>query len=99
RYLLRNGHAKAVLRYTMRGIATDPVLDSHRRVGFNAPTFSLVDLRSPAVRAALLDLSPSYDLVQLDRIECRVDRAFRQHSARKFLVSFLCAELFVEAFQ
>src|SRR5215510_13433815 len=55
RYLLRNGHAKAVLRDAMRGIVTDPVLDSHRKVGFNAPIFSFLDVRSRDVRAALLD--------------------------------------------
>ena len=52
RHLVRNGYAKAVLRDAMRGIVPDPVLDSRRKVGFNAPVLDVLD---PEARAYLLD--------------------------------------------
>jgi asparagine synthase (glutamine-hydrolysing) len=98
RHLIRDGIAKAVLREAARGIAPACVLDNPRKVGFNAPIFSFLDVRNPAVRAELLDDSPIFEHVRRDRIETLIDRASLPNSESKFLFYFLSAKLFVEQF-
>src|SRR5258706_8767857 len=93
---MRDGYAKAVLRDAMRGIVPEAVLDSRRKVGFNAPIFSFLDVRKPEVREALLDRSPIFDLVRRDKIEALIDKAFLPNSQSKFLFYYLCSKLFLE---
>ncbi|GIX47107.1 MAG: asparagine synthetase B [Candidatus Tectimicrobiota bacterium] len=96
RYLIRQGRAKAVLRDAVRGIVPQPVLDNPRKVGFNAPIHALLDVRDPAVRAALLDDSPIFEHVRRDRIAALLDKPYLPNSESKFLFSFLASKLFLE---
>jgi len=96
RHLVRDGYAKVVLRDAMRGIVPDAVLDSRRKVGFNAPIHAFLDPKSPDVRAALLDSSPIFEHVRKDRIEALLDEEFLPNSRSKFLFYFLCSKLFLE---
>ena len=96
RHLIRDGYAKVVLRDALRGIVPDAVLDSRRKVGFNAPIFSFLDVKDPDCRAALLDRSPIFDLVRRDRIEQLIEKEFLPNSQSKFLFYFLCAKMFLE---
>ena len=98
RHLIRDGYAKAILRDAMRGIVPDPILDSRRKVGFNAPIFSFLDVHDGEVRSAILDRSPIFDLVRRDRIEALLDREFLPNSQSKFLFYFLCSKMFLEEF-
>jgi asparagine synthase (glutamine-hydrolysing) len=98
RHLVRQGLAKAVLRDAMRGIVPERVLDNPRKVGFNAPIFSFLDVGDPAVRAALLDRSPVFEHVRRDRIEALIGKADLPNSESKFLFSFLTTKLFLEEF-
>jgi asparagine synthase (glutamine-hydrolysing) len=96
RHLVQRGYGKAVLRDAMRGIVPDPVLGEHRKVGFNAPIFDLLDPADPAVRAELLADSPIFDHLRRERIEELLDRATLPNSESKFLFSFVNAKLFLE---
>ena len=97
RHLVREGRAKAVLREAMRGIAPDPVLDSRRKVGFNAPIHALLDTADPTVRGELLADSPIFDVVRRDAIERLLSRSGElPNSESKFLFYFVCAKLFLE---
>jgi len=98
RHLVRDGLAKAVLREAARGIAPSCVVDNPRKVGFNAPIFSFLDVRDRDVRAQLLDDSPIFDHVRRERIESLIDRAYLPNSQSKFLFYFLSSKLFVEQF-
>ncbi len=98
RHLIRDGYAKAILRDAARGIAPDPVLDNHRKVGFNAPIFSFLDVHDPAVRGYLLDDSPIFDHVRRDKIEDLIAKADLPNSESKFLFYFLNAKMFLEEF-
>ncbi len=98
KHLMRDGYAKIVLRDAMRGIVPDPVLDSRRKVGFNAPIFSFLDVNDPRVRAELLAPSPVWDVVQKSKITALVEKAFLPNSQSKFLFYFLCTKLFLEEF-
>jgi asparagine synthase (glutamine-hydrolysing) len=98
RHLIENGYAKSILREAMRGIVPDAILDSRRKVGFNAPIFSLLDNRNPDVRAEILSESPIYDLVQKNAIASLLDQSDLPNSESKFLFSFLNAKYFMEAF-
>ena len=69
RYLMRDGLAKVVLRDAMRGIVPERILTNPRKVGFNAPIFSFLDVHDPEVRSALLDRSPIFEHVRRGAIE------------------------------
>jgi asparagine synthase (glutamine-hydrolysing) len=98
RHLVHDGFAKAVLRDSMRGIVPNAVLDSRRKVGFNAPIFSFLDVRDPEVRAQLLDDSPIFEHVRRDRIGDLIDKASLPNSQSKFLFYFLNSKMFLEEF-
>jgi asparagine synthase (glutamine-hydrolysing) len=98
RHLVRNGFAKAVLRDAMRGIAPERILDNHRKVGFNAPIFSFLDVHNPEVRGYLLDRSPIFDHVRRDKIEALIAKPDLPNSESKFLFCFLCSKMFLEEF-
>ncbi len=98
RHLIRDGRAKAVLREAMRGIAPDPVMENRRKVGFNAPIFSFLDVRDEAVRAELLADSPIFGIVRRDRIEHLLQQPDLPNSGSKFLFNFVCAKVFLEEF-
>ena len=80
----------------MRGIAPDPVLDSRRKVGFNAPLLDLLDPSDPAVRAELLADSPIWEVVNRDRVAALLDGHELPNSRSKFLFSVLGSKLFLE---
>lgn len=98
RHLMRDGYAKTVLRDAMRDIVPERVLNSRRKVGFNAPIVSFLDVRDPEVRAYLLDDSPIFDYVRRDRIEALIEKPDLLNSESKFLFYFLCSKMFLEEF-
>ena len=98
RHLVRDGAAKAVLRDAVRGIAPAHVLDSRRKVGFNAPIESLLDGSDPSVREVLLGDSPVYELVRRDAVEQLLDERELPNSRSKFLFNVLSAKFFLEEF-
>ncbi len=98
RHLIRRGLAKAVLRDAMSGIVPQRILDNPRKVGFNAPIFSFLDVGDPEVRAFLLDESPIFDHVRRDCIEALMAKPDLPNSQSKFLFSFLSSKMFLEEF-
>jgi asparagine synthase (glutamine-hydrolysing) len=96
RHLIRNGFAKAVLRDAMGGIVPERILDNHRKVGFNAPIFSFLDVRDPDVRSYLLDGSPIFDHVRREKIEQLIEKPDLPNSESKFLFYFLTSKIFLE---
>ena len=95
-HLVRDGFAKIVLRDAMRGIVPDCVLSSSRKVGYNAPIHSLLDVSDGATRAALLDNSPIFEHVRRDAVERLINQPEKANSESKFLFNFLSAKLFLE---
>jgi asparagine synthase (glutamine-hydrolysing) len=98
RHLIQNGFAKAVLRDAMRGIVPEHILDNHRKVGFNVPIFSFLDVHDPEVRSYLLNQSPIFDHVQRDKIETLMTKPDLPNSESKFLFYFLNSKMFLEEF-
>jgi len=82
----------------MRGIVPAAVLDSHRKVGFNAPIFSFLDVEDPEVRSYLLDRSPIFDHVRREKIEALIKNSNLPNSGSKFLFYFLASKIFLEEF-
>jgi asparagine synthase (glutamine-hydrolysing) len=97
-FLIRDGFAKVILRDAMRGIVPDCVLDSRRKVGFNAPIFSFLDVKDPEVRSSLLDDGPIFSLIKRDKIESLLHEADLPNSKSKFLFYFLTSKMFLEEF-
>ncbi len=98
KYLVQNGYAKAVLRDSMRGIVPDRILDCRRKVGFNAPILSLLRHHDSEVKKQILDDSPIYDWVRIDRIQSLLERDTLKNSESKFLFNFICSKIFLEEF-
>ncbi len=96
RHLMRDALTKVVLRDAMRGIVPDVVLDSRRKVGFNAPIFSFLDRKDPGVREAVLQDGPVWEVVRRDAVEELLDRESLANSESKFLFYFLSSKLFLE---
>ena len=98
RHLIRDGAAKAILRDAMRGIVPDKILDNRRKVGFNAPIFSFLDVHDPNVRRQLLEESPVFDYVRREKIEELINKPFLENSESKFLFYFINCKIFLEVF-
>ena len=95
--MIKNGRAKAILRESVRGIAPDVVIDNARKIGFNAPIESLLDLNSSDVQRQILSDSPIFEIVNRDFISNFLAKRGLNNSESKFLFSFLSAKLFLEA--
>lgn len=98
RHLVRDGRAKAVLRDAMKGIVPDVVLESRRKVGFNAPIFSFLDLSDAEVQRELFRDSPVFDLLRKDKIQALLQKEALPNSESKFLFYFLTTKMFLEEF-
>ena len=98
KYLIKGGFAKAVLRDAMRGIVPDPILDEHRKVGFNAPIFDFLDINDPLVRKEILKPSLIFEHVRKEKIEELLKRKYLSNSESKLLFNFLNAKIFLEEF-
>ena len=96
--LVRDGFAKAVLREAMAGIVPQPVLWNRRKVGFNAPIFSFLDVGNQEVKARLLAESPIFEHVRKEMIDRLLQQEYLPNSKSKFLFNFVCAKTFLEEF-
>ncbi len=98
RHLIRDGRAKSVLRDALAGIGPDLVMQNRRKVGFNAPIHSFLDVGDPAVRRELLRDSPVFEMIRRDKIEALLGKADLPNSESKFVFYFLNCKLFLEEF-
>jgi asparagine synthase (glutamine-hydrolysing) len=98
KHLIRDGLAKAVLRDAMQGIVPQRILDNPRKVGFNAPIHSFLDVHDPDVRGYLLDGGPIFDHVRREKIEALTEKDSLPNSESKFLFYFLNSKMFLEEF-
>ena len=96
RLMVNNGRAKAILRESVRGIAPDIVIDNARKIGFNAPIESLLDLDSSSTKSEILSDSPIFEIVNREYVSNFLEKRNLTNSESKFLFSFLSAKLFLE---
>ena len=94
--LIKDGAAKAILRDAMKGIVPDAIIEEKRKVGFNAPIESLLDLNAPEIRSYLLDDSKVFNLVNKKKIEKVLNQGNFTNSNSKFLFNFLNTKMFLE---
>ncbi|MDA8612562.1 asparagine synthase (glutamine-hydrolyzing) [Candidatus Pelagibacter bacterium] len=97
-FLVNDGRAKSVLRESMRGILPDAILESPRKVGFNAPIEDLLDMKVPINREQLLDDCQIFNFVKKNEIEKILNMKKLPNSLSKFLFSFIGAKFFLEEF-
>lgn len=98
RLLIRDAAAKAVLRDAMRGIVPESVLNNRRKIGFNAPVYSFLDVHDRHVRDWLLGDGTVYELVARDRVEQLIAKPHLDNHESKFLFYLTSAKLFLEEF-
>lgn len=97
-YLVRNGFAKILLRDALEGIVPKKILAERRKVGFNAPIRSFLDLEDINVKSMLLDDSPIYEHIRRDKIEKLLLEKNISEPNSKFIFYFLSSKLFLELF-
>jgi asparagine synthase (glutamine-hydrolysing) len=96
--LIRDGFAKVILRDAMAGVVPEKILWNRRKVGFNAPIFSFLDVKDAGVKEWVLADGPIYDHVRRDMIEQLLKQDFLKNSESKFLFNFINAKIFLEEF-
>jgi asparagine synthase (glutamine-hydrolysing) len=97
-HLIRDGFAKVILRDAMAGVVPEKILWNRRKVGFNAPVFSFLDVKDSEVCNYLLNDSPIFDHVRRDCIAQLIKKTELANSESKFLFYFVCAKVFLENF-
>ena len=95
KFLIKDGKAKSILRSAMEGIASQKILDSRRKVGFNAPLDDLLDLKNKEIYELILDQSEIYNYVKKDEIEKLINLEKMPNSISKFLFNFLNIKIFI----
>lgn len=96
RHLIQDGRAKAILRDAMKGIVPEAIRANRRKVGFNAPIFSFLDVEDSQTRSYLLDQSPIFDYVHRDKVEKLLQKETLPNSESKFIFYFLSSKMFLE---
>ena len=82
----------------MDGIVPEKILRNRRKVGFNAPVFSFLNVSDPDVKSRLLDRSGIFDHVRREKIERLISKPGLPNSESKFLFYFLNCKIFLEEF-
>jgi asparagine synthase (glutamine-hydrolysing) len=96
RHLIRDGHAKFVLREAVKGILNDTVRLDRRKRGFNASINSVVDLKNESIRAWLLDPSSALaELIDLEKVRPLLDLDPAPNHYAKFLFNLVNARIFL----
>ena len=95
-YLIQDGYTKAVLRRAVHGIVPEAILESRRKVGFNADLKALLDLGQQSVRHELLSPSPIFDIVKKDAIQQLIQNEQWPKAMESFLFAFISAKMFME---
>jgi len=98
RHLIQDGRAKSILRDAMKGIMPERIRINRRKVGFNAPIFSFLDIHDQVVKDYLLNKSLIFHHVQHEKIENLIKKPDLPNSESKFLFYFLCSKIFLEEF-
>ena len=98
RHLIRDGYNKKVLRDSMQGIVPERILTTRRKVGFNAPLYSFLNMKDKGVRNYLLGASPIFDHVNKVKIGDLLQKTNLPNSESKFLFNYICGKLFLEEF-
>jgi asparagine synthase (glutamine-hydrolysing) len=96
---LREGFGKAVLRKAMAGIVPQAVLDSKRKIGFNAPIEALFDRKSLGNRAWLLSDSEIWEWVDRRVVKGLLDKSELDNEESKMLFRLISAKMFMEEFR
>jgi len=95
--LIRGGAAKAVLREVGRGLAPSKVLDSRRKVGFNVPIRSLLDVRNPAARDQLLAPSVIWEIIDRSGFAALLEEGDMSNSMSKFVFAVASSKAFLDS--
>ena len=82
----------------MKGILPEHVRMNRKKVGFNAPIFSYLNVKDREVKQSLLDESPIFSLIDKRKIETLLSKESLPNSESKFLFNFLNAKIFLELF-
>jgi len=98
RHLILDGYNKKILRDSMQGIVPDKILTTRRKVGFNAPLYSFLDVKDKDVRSCLLNDSPIFRHVNKQKIENLLQKTNLPNSESKFLFYFASSKIFLEEF-
>ena len=98
KYLMRSGFSKIILRDALKSVLHEEVSKSYKKVGFNAPISSFLDLNERKIKEYLLDDGPIFDFLSKGKIESILNKTFLTNSFSKFLFNFINLKIFTEEF-
>jgi asparagine synthase (glutamine-hydrolysing) len=95
--LIRDGHAKSILRDAVEGVLNDPVRLDRRKKGFNTSLNSLFPMKDPGLRAFLKEpSSPLANLVNWKVVEPWMEENPAPNHLGKFLFNLINLRLWFE---
>jgi asparagine synthase (glutamine-hydrolysing) len=98
RHLVKNGRAKSILRDAAIGLAPEKIMNNPRKIGFNVPLESYLDIGLKNIKDSLLEDSPIFDVVKREKIEDMLNMQELPNSRSKFLFNFVCSKIFLEEY-
>ena len=87
---------KMILRDSMNGIAPDEILQSHQKVGFNAPIPLISRFKRWASQNYLINDSPIFDRIDKTKLKTFLKKKNLPNSESKFLFNFVNLKVFLE---
>lgn len=95
-YFIQDGFTKSVLRDAMRDTLEPEIVNSRRKVGFNAPILDLIDVEKE--REYLLADSPVFEILDKAKLTELLAYPELKNSQSKFLFNFINTKMFLEEF-
>lgn len=97
RHLIRDAYTKYPLRAALTGLVPDFVLWNRRKVGFNGSIRELLDVRSPAVVATIMESPAIFDIVRRDAVEKLLNQELLSDDENKLLFTIVSTQAFLNA--
>ncbi len=99
KFLIRDGLAKAILRHAVKDLVPNKIIMNPRKVGFNVPIDSFLDLENKKNTVLLNENSPIYNIVNYDKVlPLLTPKKKRSNTESKFIFNMLSSNLFLENF-
>lgn len=96
--LIQDGFQKFLLRKTSKNYLPQSIVNSKKKVGFNASINSLIDLNDKNNIDWLLNDSPIYEIIDKKKLKKLLIKDFSGNDYSKFLFSFISSKIFMENF-
>ena len=96
KFLIKDGFQKYLLRNCSKNLLPKSILQSKKKIGFNASINSLMDLTKKKNIDWLLSDSDIFEIVRKDKMENILKSDFSKNDYSKFLFAFISSKIFID---